>query len=234
MPETIRIANAGGYWGDDLAQFRRQVELGPTDYVTLDFLAEVTMSILQKQRARDPRAGYARDFIAQVDETLDLLVSRNVRAITNAGGVNPRGCRDALLELAARRGIALEVAAVVGDDRMDRIGELNAAGAALEDPRQQRLELGDEVARVPGTRVFLLLLLQDAHGDFRQVVDRDVVERQRALDLTPERIRVVAPVATGVGDADRLGHAVSRREGGRGAGACPRRRTLSSHESGRR
>ena len=133
MSETIRIANAGGYWGDDLAQFRRQVELGPTDYVTLDFLAEVTMSILQKQRARDPRAGYARDFIAQVEETLDLLVSRNVRAITNAGGVNPRGCRDALLEMAARRGVALDVAAVVGDDLMDRIDELNASGAPLDD-----------------------------------------------------------------------------------------------------
>jgi hypothetical protein len=132
MSETIRIANAGGYWGDDLAQFRRQVELGPTDYVTLDFLAEVTMSIMQKQRSRDPRAGYARDFVAQVDETLELLVARNVRAITNAGGVNPMACRDALLELAARRGVALEVAAVVGDDLMDRIGELNAAGAPLD------------------------------------------------------------------------------------------------------
>ncbi len=132
MPETIRIANAGGYWGDDLAQFRRQVELGPTDFVTLDFLAEVTMSIMQKQRARDPRAGYARDFIAQVEETLELLVTRNVRAITNAGGVNPIGCRDALLDMAARRGVALEVAAVVGDDLMDRIGELNAAGSTLD------------------------------------------------------------------------------------------------------
>ncbi len=143
MSETIRIANAGGYWGDDLAQFRRQVELGPIDFVTLDFLAEVTMSIMQKQRSRDPRAGYARDFIAQVDETLELLVARDVRAITNAGGVNPRGCRDALVEMAARRGVALEVAAVVGDDLMDRIDELNAAGAALDD-----METGTPFARV--------------------------------------------------------------------------------------
>ena len=132
MPETIRIANAGGYWGDDLAQFRRQVELGPTDYVTLDFLAEVTMSIMRKQRARDPRTGYARDFIAQVEETLELLIERDVRAITNAGGINPLGCREALLDVAARRGVALDVAAVLGDDLMDRIGELNAAGATLD------------------------------------------------------------------------------------------------------
>ena len=67
MAETIRIANAGGYWGDDLSQFKRQVELGPVDYVSLDFLAEITMSIMQKQRARDPRAGYARDFVTQVE-----------------------------------------------------------------------------------------------------------------------------------------------------------------------
>src|ERR1700704_1252720 len=107
VSEMIRIANAGGYWGDDLAQFKRQIELGPVDYVTLDFLAEITMSIMQKQRARDPRRGYAR-------------------AITTAGGVTPLACRGALLEMAQRNATALEVAAVVGDDLMDRLGELNA------------------------------------------------------------------------------------------------------------
>jgi len=132
MPDMIRIANAGGYWGDDLAQFKRQVELGPVDYVTLDFLAEITMSIMQKQRARDPRAGYARDFIAQVRETLPLLISRGTRAITNAGGVNPLACRGALLEMAQLEGQALEVAAVVGDDLMERLGELNASGVPLD------------------------------------------------------------------------------------------------------
>src|SRR5689334_5462000 len=132
QPHTIRIANAGGYWGDDLAQFRRQVELGPVDVVTLDFLAEITMSILQKQRARDPQAGFARDFVAQVDETLELLAARGTRVITNAGGVNPLGCRDALRATAERRGVALKVAAVVGDDLMDRLTALNEAGASLD------------------------------------------------------------------------------------------------------
>src|SRR5712691_11392043 len=78
-PDSIRIANAGGYWGDDLSQFHRQVALGPVDYVTLDFLAEITMSIMQKQRARDPDAGYARDFIAQVEGALPLLAERGTR-----------------------------------------------------------------------------------------------------------------------------------------------------------
>ncbi len=133
MSDVIRIANAGGYWGDDLAQFRRQLELGPVDYVTLDFLAEITMSIMQKQRARDPRAGFARDFVAQVEESLELLAARGARAITNAGGVNPRACRGALLEMAQRHGRTLEVAAVIGDDLMARLGEMNAAGVTLND-----------------------------------------------------------------------------------------------------
>ena len=132
MADLIRIANAGGYWGDDLAQFRRQVALGPVDFVTLDFLAEITMSIMQKQRARDPRAGFARDFIAQVEETLPLLIERGTRVISNAGGVNPLACRGALLAMAQTHGHAIEVAAVVGDDLMARLGELQTAGVTLD------------------------------------------------------------------------------------------------------
>jgi hypothetical protein len=132
MPTSIRIANAGGYWGDDLGQFKRQVELGPVDYVSLDFLAEITMSIMQKQRARDPRAGFARDFVAQVEQTLPTLIEHGTRVISNAGGVNPLACRGALLEMAQRRGRPLDVAAVVGDDLMGRLGELNASGVTLD------------------------------------------------------------------------------------------------------
>src|SRR2546428_5502686 len=128
MPESIRIANAGGYWGDDLAQFRRQLELGPIDYVTLDFLAEITMSIMQKQRARDPRAGYARDFVGQVEEALPLIVERGVRVISNAGGVNPLACRGALLEKAQLHGRPLEVAAGGGDGFMGSLGGPHAPG----------------------------------------------------------------------------------------------------------
>jgi hypothetical protein len=132
MPDLLRIANAGGYWGDDLSQFKRQVELGPVDVVTLDFLAEITMSIMQKQRARDAKSGYARDFIVQVEQALPILAERGIRVITNAGGVNPMGCRGALLEMIQSHGKSLEVAAVVGDDLMRRLGELNAAGVTLD------------------------------------------------------------------------------------------------------
>jgi hypothetical protein len=138
MPESIRIANAGGYWGDDLGQFQRQVELGPVDYVTLDFLAEITMSIMQKQRGRDPEAGYARDFVAQVEATLDLLLKNNVKVVTNAGGVNPAACRRAVIAAAARKGRAIHVAAVTGDDLMARLDELNAAGASLDNMEDGR------------------------------------------------------------------------------------------------
>ena len=136
--DRIRIANAGGYWGDDLSQFKRQVELGPVDYVTLDFLAEITMSIMQKQRARDPEAGFARDFIAQVEQTLDLLLERSVKVVTNAGGVNPAACRRALLAIAAKKGRAIDVAAVAGDDLMARLDELAKAGAALDNMEDGR------------------------------------------------------------------------------------------------
>jgi Acyclic terpene utilisation family protein AtuA len=132
MTDVIRIANAGGYWGDDLAQLRRQIELGPVDYVTLDFLAEITMSIMQKQRSRDPRAGYAADFVKQIEQALPLIAERGVRVITNAGGVNPLACRAALIEMAQLHGKPLEVAAVMGDDLMGRIGELNANGVTLD------------------------------------------------------------------------------------------------------
>jgi Acyclic terpene utilisation family protein AtuA len=132
MSNSIKIANAGGYWGDDLRQFKRQIELGPVDFVTLDFLAEITMSIMQKQRARDPRAGYARDFVRMVEDALPAMVQNGTRAISNAGGVNPLACRAALIEMAQQHGQDIEVAAITGDDLMGRLGELNASGVSLD------------------------------------------------------------------------------------------------------
>ncbi len=126
---TLRIGNAGGYWGDDPYALRRQV-LGPLplDYVSIDYLAEITMSILQKQYARDARAGYAKDFVTQVEPLLEEILKRKIRIITNAGGVNPMGCAEALFEVARRRGVSLKVAVVSGDDLKDRIEELRARG----------------------------------------------------------------------------------------------------------
>jgi hypothetical protein len=128
----VRVANAGGFWGDDPFALRRQL-LGPTrlDYISIDFLAELSMSILQKQRARDPSAGWARDFLLQIEPLLGELRRRGTRVVTNAGGVHPRGCAEALLAAARARGLALRVAVVLGDDILPRIGELRAAGVEL-------------------------------------------------------------------------------------------------------
>ena len=91
----IRIANGQGFWGDSLEAPLDQIRRGPLDYLTLDYLAEVTMSILQKQRSRDPSAGYARDFVEMVGRGAADIVAKNIRIVANAGGVNPEACRDA-------------------------------------------------------------------------------------------------------------------------------------------
>ena len=127
----IRIANGQGFWGDSPDAPIDQVRRGPIDYLTLDYLAEVTMSILQKQRSRDPEAGYARDFIEVVDRVLPDLVGKNVRLIANAGGLNPEACRRAVLAVASRHGLNVPVATVSGDDITDRIDELLDRGIAF-------------------------------------------------------------------------------------------------------
>lgn len=131
--KTIRIANAGGYWGDDPFALRRQV-FGSLqlNYISIDFLAEVTMSILQKQRQKDPSAGYAKDFISQLKPLLPEILKRKIRIITNAGGVNPRGCAQALCALAKDLGLTLKVAVVDGDNIVDKLPELFAQGVEFK------------------------------------------------------------------------------------------------------
>ncbi len=145
---TLRIGNAGGYWGDDPFALRRQVTgATPLDYISIDFLAEITMSILQKQYARDPKAGYARDFVTQVEPLLEEILKRRIRIITNAGGVNPLGCAEALFEMARRRGLPLKVAVVGGDDLKGRIEELHERGIRLENMETGR-ELGEYRSKI--------------------------------------------------------------------------------------
>jgi hypothetical protein len=128
----IRIANAQGFWGDSIEAPVEQVRRGPIDYLTLDYLAEVTMSVLQKQRARDPKAGYARDFVEMIARVLPDLKERRVRVVANAGGMNPLGCKDAVLEVAARQGIPLKVATVTGDNILPVLDDLLARGIELK------------------------------------------------------------------------------------------------------
>src|SRR5712692_1337900 len=122
----IRIANGQGFWGDSLEAPVEQVRRGPLDYLTLDYLAEITMSILQKQRSRDPKTGYARDFVDLIARVLPDLKQRRIRVIANAGGVNPGACRDAVAEVARRQEIAMATATVAGDNILDRLDDLLA------------------------------------------------------------------------------------------------------------
>ncbi|HTS76469.1 MAG TPA: acyclic terpene utilization AtuA family protein [Bryobacteraceae bacterium] len=141
----IRIANGQGFWGDSLEAPVEQVRRGPIDYLTLDYLAEITMSILQKQRARDPRAGYARDFVDMIARVLPDLVGRRVRVVANAGGVNPAACRDAVLEIARKQDIEIRVATVAGDDIMPRLDEFLSRGVDLKN-----METGESLSAIRG------------------------------------------------------------------------------------
>src|SRR5918993_2217180 len=131
--ELIRVASGQGFWGDMLDAPVRQVEGGPIDYLMLDYLAEVTMSIMQKQRARDPAAGYARDFVPLMREILPRCVERGIRVTANAGGVNPAGCAAAVRAVARELGLAgkFRIGLVTGDDIMTRIDEFLERGIEL-------------------------------------------------------------------------------------------------------
>jgi Acyclic terpene utilisation family protein AtuA len=125
----IRIANGQGFWGDWLEAPVRLIEQGPIDYLCLDYLAEITMSILQKQKQDDPTVGYARDFPPLIGRISRHMLERNVRVIANAGGVNPIACAEAVRQIAP----GLKVAVVVGDDVFGRLDEFLAKGHKMAD-----------------------------------------------------------------------------------------------------
>jgi hypothetical protein len=133
MKESVRVAAGQGFWGDLLDAPVRQVEGGPIDYLMLDYLAEVTMSIMQKQKARDPNAGYAKDFIPLMRRILSTCVERDIRVTANAGGVNVRGCANAVRDVARELGLAgkLRIGIVTGDDILSRLDEFVGRGIEL-------------------------------------------------------------------------------------------------------
>jgi Acyclic terpene utilisation family protein AtuA len=134
VPEArrpVRIANCSGFYGDRLPAAREMVDGGPIDVLTGDYLAELTMLILWKARQKNPSAGYARTFLAQAEEVLGTCLDRGIKIVTNAGGLNPLGLADEVRTLAARLGLTARVAAVTGDDLLERLPELQAAGIDL-------------------------------------------------------------------------------------------------------
>lgn len=142
--KTVRIGCGQGFWGDSLTAPLDLVRRGPLDFLVLDYLAEVTMSILARHRQKNPRAGYARDFVELIEQLLPELVEKGVVVLANAGGMNPLECGRAIVEVAKRTGFgALRVGVVEGDDISGRIDELLGAGEALA-----HLETGAPIADV--------------------------------------------------------------------------------------
>ncbi|SPE36661.1 conserved hypothetical protein [Candidatus Sulfopaludibacter sp. SbA3] len=135
----IGIANGQGFWGDWLEAPVRLVEQGPIDYLALDYLAEITMSILQKQKEADPQLGYARDFPPLVARISPRIRERGIKVIANAGGVNPVACAREVVRLAP----GLKVAVVLGDDVFARLDEFLAKGYELRD-----MDTGEPIAPI--------------------------------------------------------------------------------------
>ncbi len=133
MKEKIRIASGQGFWGDLPNAPLNQVKQGPIDYLVMDYLAEVTMSIMQKQRMRNEKYGYARDFVDVVSSIFNEIINKGVKVISNAGGVNPGACKDAILEAADKAGVSgLKIAVVDGDDILPDLDKLIADGHLLK------------------------------------------------------------------------------------------------------
>ena len=128
MSDIIRIANCSGFYGDRLSAAREMVEGGPIDVLTGDYLAELTLLILLKDRFKDANLGYARTFLRQLEEVAGRCLEKGIKIVVNAGGLNPAGCAAAARAVYEKLGLKALVAHVEGDDLMPRLDALQAAG----------------------------------------------------------------------------------------------------------
>ena len=126
MSKVIRLGGASGYWGESDMAWGQLLSAKP-HYLVFDYLAEITMSLLAQMRKRDPKAGYVPDFVSNLSRHLPTIAHQRVRLISNAGGVNPHACAEAVREVIAKTGLSLKVSVVTGDDLMDRLDRLSSA-----------------------------------------------------------------------------------------------------------
>lgn len=154
MREKVIIANASGFWGDEAAAVRRQVMGGPIHYLTMDYLAEITMIILGRQKAESEAAGYARDFVSHVDGVFDEIVSRGITVIANAGGINPGACARAVEEIMEKKGVRLPIAVVDGDDLMPDLRRLADEGVEFRHLDSGE-PIGERLARVNSANAYI-------------------------------------------------------------------------------
>lgn len=153
--EPVLVGNGQGFWGDSARGPLQLVRGGGIHYLTMDYLAEVTMSIMQKMRSRNPDAGYATDFVSQLERILPECLDRGIRIVANAGGVNPDACADAVAEVVRRLGLSgVKVATVAGDDIMGDLPALVNSGHSLANiDTGERLE--GQLDRVQSANVYL-------------------------------------------------------------------------------
>lgn len=152
---SIRIASGQGFWGDLLTAPLAQVSKGQVDYLMLDYLAEVTMSILQKQKNKNPELGYAKDLVQTCEDVLPYLMEKNIKLITNGGGVNPEAARDAVFAVARKLGIkGLKIGIVVGDNILPRIDDLIAEGHSMKNMESGE-PIGDVKDKLLSANVYL-------------------------------------------------------------------------------
>ena len=134
MTEPVRIANCSGFYGDRLSAAREMVEGGPIDVLTGDWLAELTMLILARTQAKRPGGGYARSFVKQMEEVMGTCLDRGIKVVSNAGGLDPDHCAEAVAEVAEKLGLSPTIAYVSGDNLMPRLGDVDLRHFATGEP----------------------------------------------------------------------------------------------------
>ncbi len=193
--KTVRVGCHSGFWGDTETAAVQLVRHGNVDYLVSDYLAEVTMSIMAAQKLRNPQAGYATDFVTAVMAPLAReIAEKKIKVVTNAGGVNPQACRDAVLKACEAAGVKLKVAIVTGDDILPRVEEFRSAGV-------REMDTG---AELPGKIVSMNAYL----GGFpiARALDEgaDVVITGRCVDSAVTLGALIHAFGWGMDDHDRL------------------------------
>ncbi len=198
---TVRIAAGQGFWGDWQEAPKLQLRSGPIDYLILDYLAEITMSIMQKQKERKPGTGYARDFVLLMSDLVEDLIGKGVRVVTNAGGVNPAACRAELGFAFADKSLPRRprVAVVTGDDIMESLDDLIAAGHDF-----RNMETGEPLSTVRGRVVAANAYLgaEPLVEAFRQ--GADIVVTGRSTDTALTYAPIIHEFSWEADDWDRL------------------------------
>ena len=175
--KTIRIGGGQGFWGDINDAAIDMVHHGDIDYLACDYLAELTLSILQRQRQKRPEAGYAQDFIGLAKQVLGTCLDKKIKIVTNAGGMNVSGAVEAVAQVAQTQGRKCRIAAITGDDLLDRLDDLQKQGVQL-----LNMDTGADIAEIRPKIVNANVYF--GHGPIRQALAEgaDVVVAGRCSD----------------------------------------------------